>query len=184
MIPLLLHHSSLLSLSLSLSLSLTLSFSLSIYLSFITHSLLYPSLSSALSILTGTAKDPLFKMPDIGKDLTLMLQKLMVGVSPPLADWSDLLKSSSILKTPVPADPLKPDEKPKSTVDFNNLPKEVADGKFFRLIGNTAKGRPLQYIAFVDNKGTGTQAAVWADVQEKMVSVSLAKSILPLPFQQ
>lgn len=126
-------------------------------------------------------------MPDIGKDLTVLLQKLMVGVSPPLTDWSDLLKSSSLLKppSPSPVDPLKPaattattttangiDDKANAKVDdFNNFPKEVVDGKFYRLIRNTAKGRPLQYICFVDNKGTGTQAAVWADVQEKMVSV-------------
>jgi hypothetical protein len=97
----------------------------------------------------------------------------MVGVSPPLTDWSDLLKTSSILKSPAPVDPSKPatDDKTNTVIDFNNLPKDVVDGKFYRLIGNTAKGRPLQYICFVDNKGTGTQAAVWADMQEKMVSV-------------
>lgn len=98
----------------------------------------------------------------------------MVGVSPPLYDWSNLLKTSSILKTTIPVDPAKPDldNKAKSAaVDFSNLPQEVVNGKYFRLVGNTAKGRPLKYICFIDNKGSGTQAAVWADVEEKMVSV-------------
>jgi hypothetical protein len=91
--------------------------------------------------------------------LTLLLQKLTVGVSPTLTDWYDLLQTSSILKSPAPVDPSKP-----ATDDKTNT-------QFYRLIDNTAKGRPLQYICFVDNEGTGTQAAVWADMKEKMVSV-------------